>query len=136
MQFCAADRARWLVYAGTVWMAVLLALIGIVEYYPLMLFLAAAAGLGTAAFHPQASAMVTAVSGNRRGLFQSLFIAGGNVGWAFTPLMVVPFIQFYGLAYSPVFMLPGILVALMLWWTAPRSKVQPVKKPGRADGDF
>ena len=120
---------RWLVYAGTVWMAVLLALIGVVEYYPLMLFLAAAAGLGTAAFHPQASAMVTAVSGNRRGLFQSLFIAGGNVGWAFTPLMVVPFIQFYGLAYSPVFMLPGILVALMLWWAAPRSKGQPVKKP-------
>lgn len=113
---------RWLVYAGTLWMAVLLSLVGILQDYGAMVTVAALAGLGTAAFHPQASAMVSAVSGERKGLFQSVFIAAGNIGWALTPLMVVPFVQIYGLELTPVFVIQGIVVAIILWLTAPRLK--------------
>jgi FSR family fosmidomycin resistance protein-like MFS transporter len=49
---------RWLVYAGTMWMAVLLGLVGVLKDYSLLIFTVALAGLGTAAFHPQASAML------------------------------------------------------------------------------
>lgn len=118
---------RWLVYAGTVWMGLLLGLIGLVNNYFLMLAIAAAAGLGTAAFHPQASAMVTAVSGNRKGLYQSLFIAGGNVGLALTPLLLIPFVNYYGMSYTPVFILPGILVGIILWRAAPQAASRPGK---------
>ncbi|HOV80520.1 MAG TPA: MFS transporter, partial [Bacillota bacterium] len=111
---------RWMVYAGTLWMASLLSLTGILENYSLQLLAVACAGLGTAAFHPQASAMVTALSGSRKGFFQALFIAAGNVGWAFTPLMVVPFTQKYGLRMTPLAALPGLLVAVLLCFTAPR----------------
>lgn len=111
---------RWMVYAGTLWMAVLLSLVGILNSYPLQLLTVTCAGLGTAAFHPQASAMVTAVSGSRKGFFQAFFIAAGNVGWAFTPLMVVPFTQKYGLQMTPISVLPGFLVAVLLWFTAPK----------------
>ncbi len=111
---------RWMVYVGTFWMAVLLSLVGVLNNYPLLVLTVALAGLGTAAFHPQASAMVTAVSGERKGFFQALFVAAGNVGWALTPLMVVPFTQKYGLELTPLFVLPGVLVALLLWFTAPR----------------
>lgn len=113
---------RWLVYAGTLWMAVLLSLVGVLNNYGIMLFVAALAGLGTAAFHPQASAMVTAVSGSRKGFYQSIFVAAGNIGWALTPLMVVPFAQSYGLELTPVFVVPGILVAALLWFSAPTVK--------------
>ncbi|HOV87023.1 MAG TPA: MFS transporter [Syntrophobacteraceae bacterium] len=111
---------RWLVYVGTLWMGVLLSLVGVLSSYPLMVFLVTLAGLGTAAFHPQASAMVTAVSGRKKGFFQAVFITFGNIGWALTPLVVVPFTQEYGMESTPYFALPGVLVALLLWGTAPR----------------
>lgn len=111
---------RWMVYVGTIWMAVLISFIGLLKNYPLLVVVAALSGLGTAAFHPQASAMVTAVSGNRKGFFQACFTAAGNVGWALTPLMVVPFIQAYGLDMTPLFIMPGVLVAILLWFSAPR----------------
>lgn len=120
---------RWLVYVGTLWMAVLLSLVGTLKNYPLLVLTVTLAGLGTAAFHPQASAMVSALSGDRKGLFQALFVAAGNVGWALTPLMVVPFVSTYGLQLTPVFVLPGLLVAALLWFTAPRVPGGPKAAP-------
>jgi FSR family fosmidomycin resistance protein-like MFS transporter len=111
---------RWMVYVGTLWMSVLLSFLGGIKSYPLMLLIVALAGPGTAAFHPQASAMVTAVSGKRKGFFQAFFIAFGNVGWSLTPLIAIPFVQAYGLKWTRVFAIPGILVAVLLWFTAPR----------------
>jgi FSR family fosmidomycin resistance protein-like MFS transporter len=120
---------RWLVYAGTLWMAVLLGLVGVIKDYSLMVFTVALAGLGTAAFHPQASAMITAMSGERRGFFQALFITSGNMGWALTPPLVVPFVQAYGLELTPVLMLPGVLPAVLLWFHAPTVQAGPGTPP-------
>ncbi|MFZ5644902.1 MAG: MFS transporter [Bacillota bacterium] len=111
---------RWMVYAGTLWMAVLLSLVGVLKSYPIIIVTVTLAGLGTAAFHPQASAMISAVSGNKKGFYQALFVAAGNIGWALTPLMVVPFVQMKGLELTPIFVLPGVLVTVLLWRTAPR----------------
>ena len=111
---------RWLVFVGTVWMSIFLCLVGLLKNYPLLLIISALAGLGTAAFHPQASAMVTLLSGHKKGFFQACFIAAGNIGWALTPLMVMPFVQTYGLAMTPVFVIPGAIVAVLLWFYAPR----------------
>jgi MFS transporter, FSR family, fosmidomycin resistance protein len=112
---------RWMVYAGTLWMAVLLCLVGVLKNYLFLVITVTLAGLGTAAFHPQASAMVATVSGERKGFCQALFAAAGNVGWALAPLMVVPFTHTYGLESTPWCVLPGALVAILLWATAPRS---------------
>ncbi|HAG10667.1 MAG TPA: MFS transporter [Desulfotomaculum sp.] len=120
---------RWMVYVGTLWMAVLLSLVGVLKNYPLLLLVAALAGLGTAAFHPQASSMVSAVSGERKGFFQALFISAGNIGWALTPLIVVPFTQKYGLALTPLFVLPGVIVAIKLFFTAPRISAERKSPP-------
>jgi FSR family fosmidomycin resistance protein-like MFS transporter len=84
---------RWMVYAGTIWMGTLLSLIGLIENYALMFLTVTLAGFGTAAFHPQASAMGTALSGNKTGLYQSIFVTAGNIGLAFTPLIIVPFVK-------------------------------------------
>jgi len=112
---------RWVVYVGTVWMAVLLSLVGVTQNYYLLLLLSALSGLGTAAFHPQAAAMIGSISGSRKGLCQSIFIAGGNIGWALTPLMVIPVVKSHGLTATPVFAVPGILVAVLLWFTSPET---------------
>ncbi|MGE4385001.1 MAG: MFS transporter [Endomicrobiaceae bacterium] len=111
---------RWMVYAGTIWMGALLSLIGLVENYTLMFIMVTLAGFGTAAFHPQASAMVTAISGNKKGLYQSIFVTAGNIGLAFTPLIIVPFVKTYGLKTTPLFIIPALLVGLLLWITSPK----------------
>jgi len=111
---------RWLVNVGTAWMAVLLGLVGLVHQYGLLLCIVGLAGLGTAAFHPQASAMVAQASGARKGFWQALFIASGNVGWALAPLLLVPVVQAYGLSVSPVFAVPGIFAVLLIAWISKR----------------
>ena len=110
---------RWLVYAGTLWMSVLLGLLGLIKSYPLMLAVVTLAGLGTAAFHPQASAMVNAASGERKGFYQAVFIAMGNVGWALTPLVVIPLVYRWGIEVTPVFIIPGVLAAVLLLLATP-----------------
>jgi MFS transporter, FSR family, fosmidomycin resistance protein len=115
---------HWMVYTGTLWMAALLGLVGVFKGYIPLIFIVTLAGLGTAAFHPQASAMVTAVSGQRKGVFQAVFIASGNAGWALTPLLVVPFVQRYGLEMTPSLMVPGVFAAVILWLAAPANTTE------------
>lgn len=117
----------WLVYAGTLWMAALLGAVGVLQNYFLLVATVTLAGLGTAAFHPQASAMVTALSGARKGFFQALFITFGNFGWALTPLVAVPFVQGHGLDSTPLLVLPGILAAVLLRFTAPKMSTGPAR---------
>ncbi|MDD3065926.1 MAG: MFS transporter [Endomicrobiaceae bacterium] len=118
---------RWMVYVGTIWMGTLLSLVGLVSNYTLMFIMVTLAGLGTAAFHPQASAMVTSISGNKKGLYQSIFVTAGNIGFAFSPLIVVPFVKEFGLKATPIFIIPALLVTILLKNT---SSKMPLNKDG------
>lgn len=114
---------RWLVHVGTLWMATMLSLTGIIHNYWLLVLLAGLAGLGTAAFHPQASTMVNVLSGDRKAVLLSAFVAFGNFGFALGPLLLVPLFQAYGLHATVVTIVPGILVAILLLFFAPRNNV-------------
>ena len=106
---------RWLIFCGTAWMTILLSLMGLTHNYLLLFTLAMLAGLGTAAFHPQASKMVAQCSGSQKSFAQAVFIAAGNVGWALTPLCFVPLVNHYGMSVSPYFIIPGLFISLLLW---------------------
>lgn len=114
---------RWLVYFGTLWMAIMLSLTGIVHSYVLLVILAALAGLGTAVFHPQASTMVNVLSGNHKAVLLSSFVAFGSFGFALSPLLLVPLFQTFGLKASLITIIPGIIVAILLIFFAPRNNV-------------
>jgi len=111
---------RWLVHVGTLWMAVMLSLTGIVQSYALLVILAILAGLGTAAFHPQASTMVNTLSGDHKGVLLSAFVAFGNFGYALSPLLLVPLFQKYGLHSTLITIIPGVLAAVLLLLFAPK----------------
>ena len=113
---------RWLVYVGTLWMAVLLSMTGFISSYSLLLFVSALAGLGTAAFHPQAAAMAGQLSGQRKGLVVSTFIASGNIGMALSPLILLPLFDYYGTQTTWFLFIPGVLTALGLYLYAPKEK--------------
>lgn len=120
---------RWLVHVGTLWMAIMLSLTGLVDNYFLLVLLASLAGLGTAAFHPQASTMITVVSGDRKAVLLSTFIAFGNIGFALSPLLLVPLFQSYGLTATIYTVIPGIFVALLLYFFAPKDTLLGGKNP-------
>ena len=48
------------------------------------------AGIGVAAFHPEATRAVNMFSGDRKGTGMSFFTIGGNIGFALAPIVVVP----------------------------------------------
>ena len=123
------DR-RWMIIAGTAWMAALLSLTGLVRGYPLLFAVVLLSGFGTAAFHPQASAMVASLSGGKRGFWQAFFIASGNLGWALAPLIIVPFVTAFGLGATPYLAIPGVLTAAVLALVS-----RGVKKTVRARND-
>ena len=114
---------RWLVHVGTLWMAIMLSLTGLVHSYLLLVLLAALAGLGTAAFHPQASTMVNVLSGDRKAVLLSAFVAFGNFGFALSPLLLVPLFQAFGLKSTVITVIPGIIVAILLLFFAPRDNL-------------
>lgn len=111
----------WMIYVGTAWLAVLLSCIGLTHSTAMLIGIAALSGLGAAAFHPQASAMVSAAAGNKKGLYQAVFGASGNLGWALTPLFVIPLVERYGLAVTPYFVVPGIIVTVLLAFKAQKT---------------
>ncbi|KZL92649.1 fosmidomycin resistance protein [Clostridium magnum DSM 2767] len=110
-EFAEDIRKRWLAYIGTLWMATMLSLTGLVHNYSLLVVLASLAGLGTAVFHPQASTMVNVLSRDRKAVLLSVFVAFGNFGFALSPLLLVPLLQAYGLKVTVVMVIPGIIVS-------------------------
>lgn len=130
--FMDRQSKRWLLYVGTLWMAVMLSLTGIVEHYWTIVLLAALAGLGTAAFHPQASTMINVLSGNYKAVLLSAFVGFGNIGFALGPLLLVPLFQAYGLKATLVTVIPGIIVAFLLYFHSPRSALSTGASPDLA----
>jgi len=111
------NNRQWLVFTGTLWMAFMLSMIGLTTNYQFLMIIVALGGLGTAAFHPQASAMVATCSPTHKTFIQAIFIASGNIGWALTPLLAVPLVQKFGLTVTPVFIVPGILICIFMWFS-------------------
>lgn len=120
---------RWLAYIGTLWMAALLSMTGLVNNYILLVILAASAGLGTAVFHPQASAMVNVLSLDRKAVLLSVYVAFGNFGFALSPLLLVPLFEAFGLKATVVTIIPGIIVAVLLFLFSPKDPASSEAPP-------
>jgi FSR family fosmidomycin resistance protein-like MFS transporter len=72
-------------------------------------------GIGSSTLHPEASRLTSIASGGRRGLAQSLFQVGGNLGGALGPLLIAFLVAPYGrryISFLAVLSLIAILVAL------------------------
>ena len=107
-----------LVVAGTA-----MALTGFVTTYPLMLGLVVVAGLGVAAFHPQAVAQAARASVDRPGWGISFFFSGGAAGTGLMALAIVPAANAFGPHATLIALIPAA-VATTLFGRAYRSWLQ------------
>jgi len=117
--------------------AVFISLMGIVGSYPLLLFCAAMAAIGHACFHPNALSQVSrlAVDSNR-GRITSIFVVGGNIGYALGPLMAGGVVFLLGLKGLLLLVIPAVVMAVVLRRIIPpsnkRNKVQPTGSHGES----
>ena len=102
-------RPRVLLMAGPILSVVVLSAIGMSTNVAMLTMLLLVGGLGGAAFHPPAAALVHAVSGDRKGLAMSTHISGGSLGFALAPVVFSPAILLLGRSWAWLVALPGLL---------------------------
>ena len=81
-----AKGGYWLLPVGVAVAGIGMALAAVAPSYPLVLVAVLVAGLGVAAYHPEASKFANYVSGDLRASGMAFFSVGGNLGFALGPV--------------------------------------------------
>jgi FSR family fosmidomycin resistance protein-like MFS transporter len=124
-------RPRLLVLGGPFVAVCVLSLIGMATNVWALAAVLVLGGLGGAAFHPPAAALVHRLGGERKGLAMSVHITGGSVGFSLGPLLFAPFVQRFGLSWTPLLMLPGLIaLAFLLRHLPPMAPMQEQRHDG------
>jgi len=107
-------RPRVLVLGGPIMAVIGLSLVGLASNIYLLGAVLVLGGLGGAAFHPPAAALVHRLGGENKGFSMAVHITGGSFGFALGPLVFAPIVQRLGLQWTPLFITPGLLALAML----------------------
>jgi FSR family fosmidomycin resistance protein-like MFS transporter len=111
-----SDRrgAIWLLPLGLALGGAGIGLAAAAPSYAAVLVFVVVSGLGTAAYHPEASKFAAYVSGARRASGMSLFSIGGNVGYAIGPIAATVLVVHLGLDGGLLLALPPFVAAVLL----------------------
>jgi len=104
----------WVLPASVVLATLCVILGAITDSNLLALAVLGIAGIGIAAFHPEAAKRAAAAAGGRKSSGMSLFAMGGTVGFATAPLVTSPILEHLGRSGLWLLLLPGITVAVLL----------------------
>ena len=108
-------RARWISALGLIWAGIFVGLMGMAKSYEMLLILATFAGIGPAMFHPHALSAISGLSTGAKGRVMSVFIIGGNIGFAISPVLVGALTSYQGQAGMYYMAIPGILMGSLIW---------------------
>lgn len=111
-------------------------LVGLAPSYGLMLGILFLTGLGVASFHPQSFALAGELGGSQRGTALSVFVAGGELGYALGPLFVAPIVGSLGLQGTVAAALPGLGACGALWVLTRDWRGTPSPPPDRLARDL
>jgi len=103
--------------------AIFLSLSAITPNYYLILVFLFLGNIGVSAFHPPSAAIGAQYQGKKKGFGNSIISLGGNAGYALGSLFFILIVARIGINYSPLAMIPGIIVAILLF------KILPAHKP-------
>ncbi len=107
---------RGMIVASLAWIGSLMALVGYTQTYWLLAVFIGLAGLGSASFHPAAAALVGSIPNQRRGTSMAVFSVSGNLGVAFSPLLMGLLLSRWGLPGTGALALVGLGSAALLAW--------------------
>jgi FSR family fosmidomycin resistance protein-like MFS transporter len=106
---------RYLVILAPALTGTMMSLMGIAPTYAVLLMLALAAGLGSAALHAVAPAMAGRAAGAKLGWGMGVWMVGGSVGFAVGPMIIVAVIDHLGLEATPWLMIAGWMASAFLF---------------------
>ena len=111
------NASRILVYA-VILSGVFICFLGHSPNKPVLFLLCALLGVAVSAYHPLGTSLLGKVSdkGNM-GRSISYYVAGGNIGFALAPMLVVAFLEVLPIEDMPVLIIPGIMLALVYVYT-------------------
>ena len=73
-------------------------------------------GLAVSTFHPMGAGLVSKVAPDGKiSTCISIFVAGGSLGFALAPILLVYFMQVYSLDYLPILIIPAIILGVLMY---------------------
>jgi FSR family fosmidomycin resistance protein-like MFS transporter len=93
-----------------------LSLTGLISNYSLLLICVIISGIGIASFHPEGFKTAYYFTGDKKATGMSIFAVGGNLGIALGPMVALTLITSFGLKGTLSIILPGILIAIVLFF--------------------
>ncbi|MCL4393942.1 MAG: MFS transporter [Chloroflexi bacterium] len=126
--------ARVLAILGVAGSATSVGIMRFVDQYAIVLILAALAGLGSAAFHPQGAKLAAQAPAEQRGSAASIFMLGGNTGYAFGPLAMTASVALAGGRLGETLGVFGLGQCVLLTWIliSSRSRSEHSSSPAGA----
>lgn len=124
-----ADRInlRWLVFLTPALTGIAASLMGVAPVYTAAALLCVVTGLSSAGMHAVAPVIAANYSGRFIGRGMSFWMVGGELGRTLGPLILVAWIGLTGVNNMPWLMLPGLIVAGILFT---RLRGAPHRAPG------
>jgi FSR family fosmidomycin resistance protein-like MFS transporter len=115
--------------------------LALAPYYALIICAVVAIGVGSAIFHPESSRVAYMSAGGRRGLAQSIFQVGGNIGSSLGPIMTaVVFVNIgqFGVIWFSFAAIAAILIQTYVarWYSGHIIPPQTSPKHSRSEGDL
>jgi MFS transporter, FSR family, fosmidomycin resistance protein len=107
-------RPRLLLVCGPLVAVAVLPFVGLAPSFGALAAVLIIGGLGGAAFHPPAAAIVHRAGGTRQGFAMSFHITSGTLGQALAPLVFAPFAESAGLPRLPFLVFPPLLALAFL----------------------
>ena len=111
-----ADRygLKYFVIAGPIITSVFLSFVGVLPNYWIIILFIFLGNLGIASYHPASAAMAAYYGGSKKGFYSSIISFGGNFGAAFGSLLIILILKKVGINFTPLAMIPGIVIAIVL----------------------
>ncbi|MGB4430173.1 MAG: MFS transporter [Thermacetogeniaceae bacterium] len=120
----------WLLPAGCLLAGVGLVLVGFAPAYLLILFAVAVNGIGSAAYHPEASKQSFLISGEKKATALSIYSVGGNIGHGLGPVMAALLLELGGRRGVGIFLIISVITAILLKKSLPAIKQLADKNHG------
>ena len=110
--FMDKKNLNWLLLITVPCGAIFICYTGLVQTQFMLFLLVSLSGLAVSIFHPLGSSLISKVSSPQKlGLSVSIFVAGGNLGFALAPIIIIYFTEIYGLDALPLLIIPSFLLA-------------------------
>jgi len=122
-----ADRLgpRLMTAAGIAFTAFVLSFVGVAPSTEILFAIFLLGGLGSAALHPAGSTLIRKTGLSNPDIAIGLFSAGGMIGYALGPIIVLALVGSFGLAVTPWMMIPGIIAAGLVYALMPDGRLEP-----------